>query len=77
MPSPTVARDGDAGAGIRKRLSKARNSFNILGKVWKSESYNVLPALVYGAEMWRMTVTDELRLDRFVRVCLKKIVKIR
>ena len=34
----TETKDGGAGADIRKRLSKARNSFNILGKVWKSES---------------------------------------
>ena len=79
---------GGAEADIRKRLSKARNSFNILGNVWKSESYsrrtklrlfqsNVLPVLMYGAELWRMTSTDELSPDRFHRVCLKKIIRIR
>ena len=36
----TVAKDGGAETDIRKRLSKARNSFNLLGKVWKSESYS-------------------------------------
>ena len=84
----TMTKDGGAEADIRKRLSKARNSFNILGKVLKSESYsrktklrllqsNAIPLLLYGAELWRMTSTDELRLDRFHRVCLKKIMKIR
>ena len=83
----TVTKDGGAEADIRKRLSKARNFFNILGKVLTSESYsrktkfrlfqsNVIPVLLYGAELWRMTSTDELRLDRFHRVCLKKIMKI-
>ena len=83
-----MIRDEGAEADIRKRLSKARNSFNILGKVWKSESYsrktklrlfqsNALPVLRYGAELWRMTSTNELRLDRFHRVCLKKIMRIR
>ena len=84
----TVTKDGGAEADIRKNLSKARNSFNILGKVLKSESYsrktklrlfqsNVIPVLLCGAELWRMTGTDKLRLDRFHRVCLKKIMTIR
>ena len=84
----TMTKDGGAEADIRKRLSKARSSFNILGKVLKSESYsgktklrlfksNVIPVLLYGAELWRVTGTDDLRLDRFHRVCLKKIMKIR
>ena len=84
----TVTKDGGAEADIRKRLSKGRNSVNILGKVLKSESYsrktklrlfqsNVIPVLLYGAELWRMIGTDELRLDRFHRVCLKKIMKLR
>ena len=84
----TVTKDGGAEADIRRRLSNARNSFNILGKVLKSESYsrktklglfqsNVIPVLLYGVELWRMTSTDELRLDRFHRVCLKKSMKIR
>ena len=83
-----MAKDGGAEADIRKRLSKARNFFNILGKVLKSESYsrktklglfqsNVIPVLLYGAELWRLTGADELTLDRFHRVCLKKIMKIR
>ena len=84
----TVTKDGGAEADIRKRLSKAKNSFSILGKVLRSESYsrktklrlfqrNVIPVLLYGAELWRVTGTDELRFDRFHRVCLKKIMKIR
>ena len=75
-------------ADTRKILSKARNSFNLLGKVWKSESYSrktklhlfqsiVLPVLLYGAELWRMTVTDEQKLNRFHRVCLKRIMRIK
>ena len=36
----TVTKDGGAEADIRKRLSKARNFFNILGKVLTSESYS-------------------------------------
>ena len=83
-----MKKDGGEEADTRKRLSKDRNSFNILGKVLKSESYsrktklslfqsNVIPVLLYGAELWRMTGTDDLRLDRFHRVCLKKIMKIR
>ena len=54
----TVTKDEGEEADIRKRLSKASlKSFNILGKVWKSESYsrktkfwlfqsNVLPVLL-------------------------------
>ena len=83
----TATKDGGAEADIRKRLSKARNSFNILGKVLKSESYsrktklrlfqgNVIPVLLYVAELWRVTGTDDLRLDGFHRVCLK-VMKIR
>ena len=83
-----MSKGGSAEADIRKRYSKARNPFNILGKVLKSESYsrktkfrllqsNVILVLLYGAELWRVTGTDDLRLDRFHRVCLKKIMKIR
>ena len=39
----TVIKDGGAEADVRKRLSKARNSFNILGKLRKSESYCEAP----------------------------------
>ena len=53
----TVTRDGGAKADIQKRLSKARVSFNLIGKVWKLESHrrkmklrifqsNVLPVLL-------------------------------
>ena len=56
--------------------------------MWKSESYsrktklrlfqsNVLPVLLYGADLWRMTGTDGLRLDGFHRIFMKKIVRIR
>ena len=59
-----MAKGGGAEADIRKRLSMAKNSFNVFGKVWKSELYsrkmklrlfqsNVLPVLLYGAELWR------------------------
>ena len=36
----TLTKDGGTEARIGKRLSKARNSFIILGNVWKSESYS-------------------------------------
>ena len=73
----TVAKDGGAEADITKRISKARNSFNLLGKAWKSESYSrktklhlfqsiVLPVLLYGADLWRITVTDKQKLNRSI-----------
>ena len=84
----TVTKHGGVEADIRKRLSKARNSSNILRKVWESGSYsrkiklclfqsNVhLLVLLYGAELRRMTNIDELRLDRFHLVSMKKIMRI-
>ena len=82
-----VNKTGGAEQDITARVGKARSLFNKLTKVWKRSQYsmrtktrifnsNVLTALLYGSETWRMTKRDEDKLDSFQHKCLRKILKI-
>ena len=42
-------------------------------RIFKS---NIIAVLLYGCETWRMTKTDEKRLDTFLHKCLRKILKV-
>ena len=59
---------GGTDADIEARISKARNAFVSLGKVWKDRSIttrtkcrlfnsNVKSVLLYGCETWKLTKT--------------------
>jgi hypothetical protein len=80
-----VDKYGGTEKDVSRRLSLARNAFVTLRPVWKSGKYstttkirlfnsNVMPVLLYGAEMWRITGTDSKRLDVLQRTCLRRIL---
>ena len=61
-----ISRDGGTYLDIQSRLNKARNSLNMMNKVWHSSAYStltklklyhscVLSTLLYGSECWRLT----------------------
>jgi len=79
---------GGTDADIKTRISKARNAFVSLGKVWKDRSIttrtkcrlfnsNVKSVLLYGCETWKLTKTLLNKLQIFVNTCLRKILRIR
>ena len=79
---------GGRGADIKARMSKARNAFVSLGKVWKDRSIttktkcrlfnsNVKSMLLYGCETWKLTKFPLTKLQTFVNTCLRKILRIR
>jgi len=79
---------GGRGADIKARMSKARNAFVSLGKVWKYRSIttktkcrlfnsNVKSMLLYGCETWKLTKAPLNKLQTFVNTCLRKILRIR
>lgn len=84
----TMIKDGGAVVNI-KRHSKARqgtpstflekcgntNHVDATQKLCIFQS-NVLTFLLYGAELWRMTGSAQLKFNRFHCVCLKKITRI-
>ena len=78
---------GGAEQDIRSRLGKARSVFHRLSKVWRTGEFrretklrifksNIIAVLLYGCETWRMTKTDEKRLDTFLHKCLRKILTV-
>ena len=82
-----VDKHGGTERDINRRLSLARNAFVTLRPVWKSAKYstvtkirlfnsNVMPVLLYGAEMWRVTAADNKKLDVFQRTCLRRILRV-
>ena len=59
-----ISRDGGTDLDIQNHLNKARNSLNMMNKVWHSSTYStltklklyhscVLTTLLYGSECWR------------------------
>ena len=82
-----MAKDGGDTEDIVKRLSKARGAFFNLMRIWKTQSIGrntkislfktlVRPVLLYGCEPWKITKTEEKRLDRFQFTCLRNILRI-
>ena len=72
---------------IRRWLGKARAAYSKLDKIWKNSQFtyktkikifkaNVISVLLYGCECWRMTKTDEKKLDAFLHKSLRRILKI-
>ena len=64
-----ISRDGGTDLDIQSRLNKARNSLDMMNKVWRSSTYStrtklnlyhscVLTTLLYGSECWRLTEKD-------------------
>ena len=73
---------------IVNRLKKARQSFGMLSKIWKSNKLsrmtklkifnsNVKSVLLYGSESWSLTQKLENKVQVFVNNSLRRILRIR
>ena len=82
-----VSKNGGTEEDINERLKKARASYGMLNKVWRSASINtktkvrifnavVKSVLLYGSESWSLTKKLESKLQVFLNNCLRKILKI-
>ena len=78
---------GGTDADIKARIGKARAAFIQLNNIWKSKEIgrdtklrifnsNVKAVLLYGAETWRTTKTNEHKVQTFVNTCLRRILNI-
>ena len=70
-------------ADVRVRIGKARAAFKQLKNVWKASKLTkntklrlFKPVLLYGVETWRTTLSTMNRLQTFINVCLRIILKI-
>ena len=68
-------------------MGLARQAFAMLYPLWKSNRYskrtkikifnsNIISVLLYGAEMWKLDLSDITRLETFQRKCLRRILRI-
>ena len=68
-------------------VGKARAAYSKLDKIWKNSQStyktnikifksHVISVLLYGCECWRMTKTDEKKLDAFLHKSLRRMFKI-
>lgn len=82
-----MTQKGGSEEDIRSRLGKARAAFSKLRNIWKSSQLklntklkifksNVVAVLLYGCETWRMTKSDETKLDVFLHKSLRRLMKI-
>ena len=82
-----IAVDGGTEEDVKSRIGKARTSFNILNKIWKSKTIslntklkifnsNVKSILLYGSETWRTTKYITNKLQTFTNHCLRHILRI-
>ena len=82
-----ISKSGGTEEDIKARLGKARAAYSKLDKIWKNSKFtyktkikmfksNVLSVLLYGCECWRMTKTDEQKLDAFLHKSLRRLFKI-
>ena len=80
--------DGGGTEDIQLRLGKARGAFRSLWKIWQDKQIGrktkgtlfkslVRPVLLYGSEAWKMSKTEERKLDAFQTKCLRNILGIR
>ena len=81
-------KEGGATKDIQQRLSKARQTFYRLQRIWDSNEISrktkvklfktiVRAVLMYGCETWKLTKTEAKKLDAFQYKCMKRILKIR
>ena len=83
----TVTKEGGGTEDIKKRLSKAQGAFFNLRNIWNTRSIGrntkiklfktlVRPVLLYGCEAWKLTASEEKKLDRFQFMCLRRILRV-
>ena len=51
--SATVSNEGGADKDMENRLSKAKNAFRKLKRVWIFKQFKVKPVLLHGSEIWK------------------------
>ena len=82
-----ISKEGGTDLDIQSRLNKARNSLNMMNKVWRCSTYStctklklyhscVLTTLLYGSECWRLTEKDLTKLSTFHTKSLRRILHI-
>jgi hypothetical protein len=81
-----VSNDQRMDKEIESRLSKASTAFNMLrGVIWYRKTISVeaklrifracvLPVLLYGSEVWSLTVVQENRVNTFYMKCLRTLL---
>ena len=83
-----MSTSGGTEEDIKSRINKARHTFTMLKKIWRSRTYtlktkirifnsNVKSVLLYGSETWRLTNALLNRLQVFINRCLRQILRIR
>ena len=81
-------KEGGATKDIQQRLSKARQTFYRLRRIWDSSEISrktkvqlfktiVRAVLMYGCEAWKLTKTEAKKLDAFQYQWIKGILRIR
>ena len=84
----TITPEGGGMGDLKNRITRARNTFTKLGKIWNNNKITrktkiklfttlVTPVLLYGCETWKMNKGDNKLIDTFQNKCLRKILKIR
>ena len=84
----TVCKERGSMKDLKNRLSKVRNAFVRLNRIWRSKIilrrtiklrlYNtlVVPLLLYGCEAWIMNKRDDRAVEVFYNKCLRGILQI-
>ena len=84
----TVGQRRRATKDIQQRLSKARQTFYRLRRIWDRSEISrktkvqlfktiVRAVLMYGCEAWKLTKAEAKKLDAFQYKCTKRILRIR
>ena len=84
----TITPEGGGMGDLKNRITRARNTFTKLGKIWNNNKITrktktklfttlVTPVLLYGCETCKMNKGDNKLIDTFQNKCLRKILKIR
>ncbi|XP_065570336.1 uncharacterized protein LOC136033517 [Artemia franciscana] len=83
----TVENSGSSEREVQQRIGQASGAFNRLKPVWRSRKYslklklrlfnsNVLSALLYSSECWKLNQQQERRILAFENNCLRRILNI-
>lgn len=82
-----ISNNGGSQQDIQHRLSKAKQAFGTLGKIWRSSNIsqrtkirlyntNVKSILLYGCESWYLSASDAQHLQAFANRCLRRILRV-
>jgi hypothetical protein len=82
-----VSPKGGTEEDVESRIQKAKGSFGMLAKIWRSNQIslktklrlfdsNVKSVLLYGCTTWKMTNSISNKLQVFINRCLRRILKI-